>query len=155
MQLTDTIIEYIEGRLAEEFKQDIYIKILEMEGELPEFESPTDMGKWMTRLVQNHYGNVKFMEDNRARLMEENDDLIRSLYGYNEENCDPLDELLALEEMEERINSLSPLLRDTFEAYYVEGRTPEEIAELTGDGIEAVRKRITRARDKVKGDNDG
>jgi DNA-directed RNA polymerase specialized sigma24 family protein len=65
---------------------------------------------------------------------------------------DPLEDLIALEALGERFHNLSPLLRETLEQHYVEGRTIEEIAERQGVERNAIDARLHKARNLLKGD---
>jgi len=90
----------------------------------------------------------------RRELITENETLIRDNLHCNNNACeDPLDILIAEEGIVIKLLSMSAVLRDTLTKYYVEGRSPEAIAKMDNENVEAVRKRITRARNLLKGDS--
>lgn len=90
----------------------------------------------------------------RRELITENETLIRdNLHCNNNAGEDPLDILIAEEGIVIKLLSMSAVLRDTLTKYYVEGRSPEAIAKMDNENVEAVRKRITRARNLLKGDS--
>jgi RNA polymerase sigma factor (sigma-70 family) len=86
---------------------------------------------------------------------EHGDDINRNLTGQSAEllSADPL-EILAYDEMRDRLDGLSPLLYSTTSRHYIEGLSVAEIAEADGVTEAVIYKRLQRARDMVRGETD-
>ncbi|MEE8112996.1 MAG: hypothetical protein V3T23_01440, partial [Nitrososphaerales archaeon] len=80
MQLSTGLTNVIEKRFSGDFKQDLIIKILELEGDLPMFITADDMHKWLSSIAINMSRNTHFQVNNQARIMEECADEIRRMY---------------------------------------------------------------------------
>ncbi len=150
MEITQALIEAVEARFTGDFKQDLYVKLLELEGELPQFETIIDLHKWLSSLAMNQYGNNAWKDHNRDRLMEENDSDIRNLYGYDDAVADPLDIVLAAELEEEILSGLSDLELDIY-GRYNKGQGYQEIAWDLKMKEAAVRKHMSRIKGKFNG----
>lgn len=149
MQIPQEILTYIEKQWKwdEDLKQDLIVDLLE----LPEDAQVNK--SWCVTWYNRHKVNESVKQNNRKRLEEENVDAILAFCHPNSRSDDPMDLLIAHEEMDERFDGLSPLLYDTLEAIELEGRTPEEIAAENGESVEAVYKRAQRARKILQGNN--
>lgn len=146
MNITTIITEAIESRFTGDFKQDLYIRILDLSEETT-FESTEDLGKWLSKLAINQYGNDRWKESNRTRLMEENDTEIRNLYGYNDTVDDPLDIILANEFEDKVLKSLSSLEKDIY-GLYQQGESYLMISEALKMSQVAIRKHVSRIKRK-------
>jgi len=151
VQVTQEVLDIVEkANVLEDVKQDFYIKWMEMEP--LDFPTPGQLRAYVFLTMRHMAGNHLHKERNRKRLESDHyEDIVRGL-GLNYSPDDPahLEEARGL--ILTKLDSLSPLLRMTLEMYYLDGRTPREIAEaFEGDTEEAVRKRITRARNITKG----
>jgi RNA polymerase sigma-70 factor (ECF subfamily) len=60
------------------------------------------------------------------------------------------DDVLLRDEIGRALKSLNARAREVFLLKYVEGLTYEEMAELTGDRVSALKMRVKRARDEMK-----
>jgi len=151
-ELTNQIIDVVEAtKWPEDEKQDFYLRWLE-DDEAPEFESVHQIKSYCNQYLNNLKRNTDKKARNRVRLEVDNHDTIVNELGLGGEDDDPA--LLA--EAEEQILikclSLSAVLLNTLKMYYIEGRSPEEIAKTGNENVEAVRKRITRARNLLQGE---
>ncbi len=136
--------EYIQSRSdwTEDEQQDLLVKLLEWDKEEKELSKA---------FIQQCYTFSKIDEVRKARRRAE----LNETHGgweTDEFHPDPLDQLIHEEEVGARMDSLSPLLMDTLVDYYIHGRTPEEIADEQGENVWAIRKRIERARNTMKGE---
>jgi DNA-directed RNA polymerase specialized sigma24 family protein len=96
--------------------------------------------------LNNLRSNEIRVEQNRRRLEIE----AGLTTAVPETAPDPLDLLIFEEELGETLKGFSDLIRETMNQYYVLGWSPQEIADFNLEGVEAVRKRITRGRDLWK-----
>lgn len=154
MKLTEKLTNYIQHTFSGDLRQEIILKILEMDGTLPDFKTKIDMAKWVSTVTSNMRRNQQFIEGNRYYLLQEHAPEAEE-WNYVPSTNDPMEDYIVHEELTERFDKLSTLLRDTLEEYYIEGKTMKEIAERTGDSEMAVRLRLFRARNIVKGEDDG
>ena len=129
------------------------VLLLEKEaaGELKE-ESVFGLAKEMARARSiNHV-----TQETRRREIEQEHGMSinRTLTGQSAETlaADPYEEL-PREEATNRLNNLSPLLRRILIAHYFDGISVAEIARHDNLTEDVVYKRLQRARDIVKGDN--
>jgi DNA-directed RNA polymerase specialized sigma24 family protein len=149
MDITKDILEYCEKQnWDEDLRQEVYVKLLEQEEEVlfpRTFIQTTYKNIW-----QNH----RRIEERRVELVRENEEEIRNNFGLPKEGKahDPLDVLIGMEEVSERLDNLSPLLRDTVERVYLDGKTPEEVAKEDVEEVAAVYKRISRAKKLLQGE---
>ena len=140
-------------QFAADVVNDTVIELLSSPPDLREETALT----FIKEYVRNQCRDYMKVQRNRDRLEEENFEVITENLGLDEDLYpDVLDELLAEEAAEgfyERFEGLSLLLRDTLEAIEVEGKTPEEIADETGESKWAVYKRAERAKKILQGNN--
>jgi len=106
---------------------------------------------YILSVLMNIRSNKLMKERRRQQLDKSEAERIKQNLGYRESNADPLQVLSADESLSGRLNDMSPLLRETLLAFIQDGLSPEDIAKRDGDDVEAVRKRITRARNQLKG----
>lgn len=148
MEIPQDILTYCEScyKWDDDVRQEVYMKIMSM----PE---DAEINKaWCLRVYANLFMDIRKVEGNRTRLREDNYDLIVRNLGLEGTDDDPHDIAAADQLILKHLKSLSALLRYTLVQYYVEGRSPEDIAEADNENVEAVRKRITRARNLLKGE---
>lgn len=139
---------------AEDIAQDTIVYLLEREksGSLrSEFAA-----YYLAELVARRKAvNFKNREDRRRTIeYEHGAEINKGLTGQSAEimAADPV-EIMAYDEMRDRLDELSPLLYNTVEAHYIQGRTVEEIAEEEGVTSNVIHQRLHRAREVVTGDN--
>ena len=154
MELTAERIEALDKlSWPDDLKQDFAVKVLE--GTLDaEPNNLTEFKRWANKCLLHMHMNETRKETNRKRLESENaDSIAKELFDRQLHlGEDPSDVLEMEDSIGTLLDSLSALNRATLIEYYVEGRTPEDIAAANGENVEAVRKRITRARNQLKGE---
>lgn len=147
MEIPNDIMEYVEScwRWDDDMRQDVYMKILD----LPD---GTEINKaWCVKVYENLKEDARKVEARRVELRRDNHALIVSRLGLDSA-ADTPEGVLAAEAAATRIlRELSPLLRATAEQHYMEGMTPEEIADAEGVDSAAIYKRLQRVRDHLKG----
>jgi RNA polymerase sigma factor (sigma-70 family) len=151
MEITQEIMDVVESfELNEDAKQDAYVKLLESEEK--EFTSTTHRDNYIRQLVFWTRSNEAAKEKNRARLLEDNQDLIRALYnsGNDEYAEDPVDIVEAEERMDAFLEILSDTYRRTFTRLYLDGLTPQEVADEEGVARNAIDQRVHNIKLLVK-----
>jgi len=147
MNIPTRIVLFCEdqGQWDDDIRQELYVKMLEMD----DFDITK---RWCITTYNNIRMNTSRNEANRARLREDNYDEIVKNLGLDGVEAGPEGTTDAESSILIHFNSLSALLRETLIEHYIEGRAPEEMALAHGENVEAVRKRITRARNLLIGD---
>lgn len=142
----------IDLNLDDDLRQDLVLAWLESEEPPYKFTSVHHIRAF----VAGYYRNLKRAryqkEYNRLRLLLENEEDVRDMC-MSADGEDPMDILIAEEEMRERYEGLSPLLKTTLDATVHEGMIPEEIAEAHGVSADVIYKRIERIKLSLKGNN--
>ena len=132
---------------SEDLAQDTIIKLLEKD--ITDNDIAFKLGvKIITELC------INFIRDeiNRRDIEEEfGDSINRNLTGQSAETlaADPY-EILAYDEMRDRLDELSPLLYATVELHYMKGLDVSAVAELQNVTEDVIRKRLQRAREFVR-----
>lgn len=151
MELTQDVVSIVNrANVPEDAKQEFYLKWLESEDKT--FPTVGQLRAYIFNTLKHTSGNLRFTEINRRRIEQENHEAIISGLGLDESPDNPAEEVEMQDAILTKLDSLSAVLRETLVQYYVEGRAPEDIAEANGENVEAVRKRITRARNQLKGE---
>ena len=154
MELTKTIVEYIEKTVKDDdIKQDLYTKLLEKE-QPPAFETPELERNYISVWIGNKIFTNKKTAQNRARLEAENEDTIRNLYGYNDVADDPLDILIVDEATDRLLSDLSELEKDIY-GRVQNGLSYEMIGEELGMTYKAVQVTMSRIKGKFYGKENG
>ena len=152
MELTIEQINYVYSRKdwSNDTKQDVLLKALEYEGAAHIDQIMSSLREefvpWITRVGQRIQIDATDKARRRAELQEENAQSMEGLHSDSDIN-DPLQHLEA-EEMVDRINDLSPLLRDTL-GQYIDGYTGKEIAEDQGVEPNVIRRRINKIKEEL------
>ena len=151
MELTIEQINYVYSRKdwSNDTKQDVLLKALEYTGiNIGTLMSSLreEFVPWITRVGQTIQIDATDKVRRRAELQEENTQSMGVLHSDSDTN-DPLQHLEA-EEMVDRINDLSPLLRDTL-GQYIDGYTGKEIAEDQGVEPNVIRRRINKIKEEL------
>ena len=151
MELTIEQINYVYSRKdwSNDTKQDVLLKALEYTGiNIGTLMSSLreEFVPWITRVGQTIQIDATDKVRRRAELQEENAQSMEGLHSDSDTN-DPLQHLEA-EEMVDRINDLSPLLRDTL-GQYIEGYTGKEIAADQGVEPNVIRRRINKIKEEL------
>jgi DNA-directed RNA polymerase specialized sigma24 family protein len=151
MRITQEIMDVVESfELNEDAKQDAYVKLLESDQR--EFANNAHRDNYIRQLVFWTRNNESAKEDNRARLLEENQDLIRDLYnsGTDEFAEDPAAVIEAEERMDNFLEILSDTYRRTFTRLYLDGLTPQDLADEEGVARNAIDQRVHNIKLLVK-----
>lgn len=131
------------GSAHEDIAMEAYLKLLETDAEV---KHPFTLGYTIAQnLAKNHIRD----EQHRREALRDNAVEVRKLQAGGGE--DPA-AIVEAEERMERLDSLTPILRSTVEDYYVEGLSIKEIAAKEGANESAVKVRLHRAREIVKGE---
>ena len=116
----------------------------------PEQHTPEDMMRHVTRARMLYTMDRRKVEERRREILMANRDTIAAnLLGAAE---DPAVTLETSESMEERFDTLSPLIRRTMVRCYSDGYTPEEIAEEERVAPKAIYERLRVGRNILKGE---
>ena len=116
-----------------------------------------DAFKLGIKIVKDLAKDHRRVERNRRTIEREHGAKINNtLTGQSAHNlaADPL-EIMAYDEMKERLDELSPLIFATTELHYIQGLDVSAIAEMQGVSEPVIYKRLQRARDYVAGGSDG
>lgn len=92
-------------------------------------------------------------ETRRREIEQEHGESINNgLDGSREYlSADPM-EIMAYEEMRDRLDELGPKLYNTVQRHYIDGVSVQDIAQQEGASEDAIYKRLQRARDVVTGE---
>ena len=147
---SEAMISLADQTQAEDIAQDTIVALLEI-GDLSE---STMYGLCKTiagRKAMNHNNQ----ETRRREIEHEHSHKIRNESGQSAHilAADPL-EIMAYEEMKDRLDELSPLLYSTVQAYYINGRDIEEIADQFNTTPNVIYQRLHKARTIVTGETD-
>jgi RNA polymerase sigma factor (sigma-70 family) len=150
MELTQDIIDVVEKfELNEDAKQDAYVKLLE--SELPDFETKTHRDNYIKQLVFWTRKNEESKLANRQRLIEENEREIRDIYSQHEKYAESPDNLIQhAQALDEFLEDMSDTNRRTFERLYLDGLTPDELADEEGVARNAIDQRVHNIKKLVK-----
>lgn len=145
MEITKTVFNAAESlrgtTFSDDIVQDFYEYWLNLDNAT--FENDEKIKRFVHQKMKFLSWNETKVECNRRRLEME-----AGMTSAEPETADdPLDLLIFEEELRETLKGFSDLIRETMHQYYVLGWSPQEIADCNLEGVEAVRKRITRGRD--------
>ena len=146
--MTD-VFKYIESCYSwdEDLKQDLIVKILE----LPE-DYEINKG-WCVRAYNNMLQNRARDNARRRELLQHNEDTVRGNFYDDNQAADPSEVLSAIEEMDDRMDQLSPLVKKTMIMHYVDGLTVEDIAGKEWVEPKAIYERLRVGRNTLKGES--
>jgi RNA polymerase sigma-70 factor (ECF subfamily) len=139
-------------RTAEEdLCQMIFIKIFQ---KLSQFSGKVPLEHWVSRIAVNTC--LSQIESERVRpelrhadLTEEEEAVVKNLAVSSEELA-PDHQLASRQLVEHLLEFLKPVERLVIDLLYLQGRSVEEIHEITGLGVAAIKVRAFRARKKMK-----
>jgi RNA polymerase sigma-70 factor (ECF subfamily) len=139
-------------RTAEEdVCQMIFIKIFQ---KLDQFSGNVPVEHWVSRIAVNTCRNALAAERvrpelRRADLSEEQEAIVDSLAATSDEIA-PDQKLASRDLVEQLLSSLKPAERFVIDLMYLQGKSVDEIAKLTGSSKALVKVRAFRARQKLK-----
>jgi len=104
---------------------------------------PDRFGSWFFRILTNQCHTVR----SRRRQADDVDSLELSA---RERTDEPLERAELAQELNAALQRLKPEQREAFMLKHVDGRSYEEMSELLGDGVDALKMRVFRARDALR-----
>jgi RNA polymerase sigma-70 factor, ECF subfamily len=135
----------------EDLCQMIFIKIFQ---KLSQFSGKVPLEHWVSRVAVNtclsQIESEKVRPELRhADLSEEEAAVVENLATSSEELA-PDRQLASRQLVEHLLEMLKPVERLVIDLLYLQGRSVEEIHEITGLGVAAIKVRAFRARQKMK-----
>src|SRR6201993_1023217 len=135
----------------EDLCQMIFIKIFQ---KLSQFSGKVPLEHWVSRIAVNTC--LSQIEAERIRpelrhadLSEEEEAVVKNLAVSSEELA-PDHQLASRQLVEHLLGFLKPAERLVIDLLYLQGRSVEEIHQITGLGVAAIKVRAFRARQKMK-----
>ena len=129
----------------------IFIKIFQ---KLSQFSGKVPLEHWVSRIAVNTC--LSQIESERVRpelrqadLTEEEEAVVNNLAVSSEELA-PDHQLASRQLVEHLLEFLKPVERLVIDLLYLQGRSVEEIHQITGLGVAAIKVRAFRARQKMK-----
>lgn len=129
----------------------IFIKIFQ---KLSQFSGKVPLEHWVSRIAVNTC--LSQIESERVRpelrhadLTEEEEAVVKNLAVSSEELA-PDHQLASRQLVEHLLEFLKPVERLVIDLLYLQGRSVEEIHQITGLGVAAIKVRAFRARQKMK-----
>src|SRR5947209_19807775 len=135
----------------EDLCQMIFIKIFQ---KLSQFSGKVPLEHWVSRIAVNTCLNQIESEKVRpelrhADLSEEEQAVVENLAASSEELA-PDRQLASRQLVEHLLQMLKPVERVVIDLLYLQGRSVEEIHEITGVSVVAIKMRAFRARQRMK-----
>ena len=127
---------------AEEALQDAFVRAYRS---LARCEDPARFGAWLYRILVNRCRTHGGRRGRREKTFVH--DPIALLEASEDH---PADRVAWREEIEVALARLDPAQREAFLLKHVEDKSYEEMAELTGAGISALKMRVKRACDRLR-----
>jgi RNA polymerase sigma-70 factor (ECF subfamily) len=127
---------------AEEALQDAFTRAYRS---LSRCEDPERFGAWLFRILVNRCRTIGARRGRRARTFVSDD---VALHEAAEEH--PAEQSAWREEIERALSRLRPEQREAFLLKYVEDLGYEEMSQMTGAGVSALKMRVMRACDRLR-----
>ena len=127
---------------AEEALQDSFVRAYRS---LDRCNDPARFGAWLYGILVNRCRTTGARAARRRRLFVQD---AEALNGAS--HPDAMERLEWTDAVERALARLAPEYREAFLLKHVEDLEYEEIAELTGDGISALKMRVKRAREQLQ-----
>jgi len=129
----------------------IFIKVFQ---KLSQFSGKVPLEHWVSRIAVNtcltQIESEKVRPELRhADLSEEEEAVVKNLAVSSEELA-PDNQLASRQLVEHLLEFLKPVERLIIDLLYLQGRSVEEIHQITGMGMAAIKVRAFRARQKMK-----
>lgn len=109
-------------------------------------EQPARFGAWLYQIVVNECRSLVIRRARRERRIVRDDALLLDAAGATATG----DEGALREEIQRALDQLPPEQREAFVLKYVEDRSYDEMAELTGAGVSALKMRVKRACERLR-----
>ena len=127
---------------AEEALQDAFTRAYRA---LPRCEDPERFGAWLFRILVNRCRTAGTRRGRRARTFVSDE---AALLGASEEH--PEDRAAWREEIDRALHRLRREQREAFLLKYVEEMGYDEMSQLTGVGVSALKMRVMRACERLR-----
>ncbi|HVB29901.1 MAG: RNA polymerase sigma factor [Gemmatimonadaceae bacterium] len=127
---------------ADEVMQDAFVRAYRS---LARCEDPERFGAWLFRILVNRCRTAGARRARRARTFLADE---TALMTASEDH--PAEVWAWREEIERALAELRPEQREAFLLKYVEGLGYDEMADLTGVGVSALKMRVMRACDRLR-----
>lgn len=127
---------------AEEALQDAFTRAYRA---LPRCEDPERFGAWLFRILVNRCRTAGTRRGRRARTFVADE---AALLGASEEH--PADRAAWREEIDRALHRLRREQREAFLLKYVEEMGYDEMSQLTGVGVSALKMRVMRACERLR-----
>ena len=128
---------------AQEALQDAFVRAYRALGRC---DDPERFGSWLFSILVNRCRTAGARSTRRARTVV-TDDVAASSASENH----PADQAAWREEIERALDQLDPEQREAFLLKHVEGLSYDEMADVTGAGVSALKMRVKRACDRLRG----
>jgi RNA polymerase sigma-70 factor, ECF subfamily len=130
---------------AEEAVQDSFVRAYQA---LDRYEERERFGPWLLRIVLNQARTVAARSRRRERLFPD----VAAREGEWPEPAEPhpADREALREEVYQALSRLGTDQREAFLLHYVEGLSYEEMADVTGSKVSALKMRVKRACDRLR-----
>jgi RNA polymerase sigma-70 factor (ECF subfamily) len=127
---------------AEEALQDSFVRAYRS---LERCNDPARFGAWLYGILVNRCRTTGARAARRRRLFVQDAD---AMHGAS--HPDAMERLEWTDAVERALARLAPESREAFLLKHVDDLEYEEIAELTGDGVSALKMRVKRAREQLQ-----
>jgi RNA polymerase sigma-70 factor (ECF subfamily) len=112
---------------------------------LDQCADPSRFATWVYAIVANECRSVAFRRVRRERKVVRDEAAVAAATG-----TDAFERQLAREEIERALNALDFDQREAFVMKYVDGLSYEEMADMSGAGVSALKMRVKRACDRLR-----
>jgi len=127
---------------AEEALQDAFVRGYRS---LARCEEPEKFGSWLMQILINRCRTAGGRRARRERTFVHDEVALTGAASSH-----PADQRAWREEIQRALEQLDPLQREAFLLKHVEDLSYEEMAELTGVGVSALKMRVKRACDRLR-----
>jgi RNA polymerase sigma-70 factor (ECF subfamily) len=127
---------------AEEALQDAFVRAFRS---LKNCEEPERFGAWLFQILINRARTAGARRGRRERTFVRDDIALMTAASEH-----PVDQSDLREEIYRALDLLDAEQREAFLLKHVEGLSYEEISEMTGAGVSALKMRVKRACDRLK-----
>lgn len=112
---------------------------------LAQCRDPDKFGSWLYQIVVNECRTLAARRAKRERRMIRSDERMNGASTNH-----PANEMALHDEIQYALSRLEPAQREAFLLRHVEALSYEEISEITGDGISALKMRVKRATARLR-----
>jgi RNA polymerase sigma-70 factor (ECF subfamily) len=126
---------------AEEALQDSFVRAYRS---LARCDDPARFGAWLYGILVNRCRTTGARAARRRRMF------VRDAQALDEAHTEQADRLDWTDAVDRAVARLAPDYREAFLLKHVEDLEYEEIAELTGTGVSALKMRVKRAREQLQ-----